>query len=355
MLFLGAAAPPKYALVSQVPWTNAGDYVRPLTNSTAIYAPGAQNVGFQPANDGTTVKLLWVPGKAAFRAGESDTGTNWDYGSLGFASTAFGSETMAFGTGAFAVGQQNESRGIWSFSGGQGSLASNVNSFAFGAQTIALGDGAFALGQHSVAGGRSSFACCADGFALGNFSFVANDANVASGVSSSAFGFTTIALGENSFVAGDSCIATNYANFALGAENTTGADYAFAFGRRINNTTRGSVEIGTNTLKTRFSAAGVTMFGGLNLTVSGRVQATNGYASFSSIATNQIPTTGWTNNEAVNVTVYTTATAVSFTINNGAGTVLYTSPTLTATVPVNLQPGWSVRAASGLTGTVLPF
>jgi hypothetical protein len=80
-----------------------------------------------------------------------------------------------------------------------------------------------------------------------------------------------------------------------------------------------------------------------------------GAASFSTIATNQIPATGWTNNAEINVTVLTTATAVSFTINNRAGTVLYTSPTLTATVPVNLQPGWSVRAASGLTGTVLPF
>jgi len=87
----------------------------------------------------------------------------------------------------------------------------------------------------------------------------------------------------------------------------------------------------------------------------GRMTATNGFGSYSTIATNQIPTTGWTNNEAINVTVYTTATAVSFTINNRAGTVLYTSPTLTATIPVNLQPGWSVRAASGLTGTVLPF
>lgn len=82
---------------------------------------------------------------------------------------------------------------------------------------------------------------------------------------------------------------------------------------------------------------------------------TNGFASYSTISTNQIPTTGWTNNAAINVTVYTTATAVSFTINNRAGTVLYTSPTLTATIPVNLQPGWSIRAASGLTGTVLPF
>jgi hypothetical protein len=92
-----------------------------------------------------------------------------------------------------------------------------------------------------------------------------------------------------------------------------------------------------------------------NSTNLGRTSSTLGFASFSTIATNQIPATGWTNNELINVTVYTTATAVSFTINNRAGTVLYTSPTLTATIPVNLQPGWSVRAASGLTGTVLPF
>jgi hypothetical protein len=92
-----------------------------------------------------------------------------------------------------------------------------------------------------------------------------------------------------------------------------------------------------------------------NLTNMGRHSATLGFASFSTIATNQIPATGWTNNAEINVTVYTTATAVSFTINNRAGAVLYTSPVLTATMPVNLQPGWSVRAASGLTGTAVPF
>lgn len=85
------------------------------------------------------------------------------------------------------------------------------------------------------------------------------------------------------------------------------------------------------------------------------MSSAGGFGSFSTISTNQIPTTGWTNNAEINVTVLTTATAVSFTINNRAGTVIYTSPTLTATVPVNLQPGWSVRAASGLTGTVVPF
>jgi hypothetical protein len=93
----------------------------------------------------------------------------------------------------------------------------------------------------------------------------------------------------------------------------------------------------------------------LKTTNSTVLSSADGFSSFSTIATNQIPTTGWTNNAAVNVTVYTTATAVSFTINNRAGTVLYTSPTLTATIPVNLQPGWSLRAASGLAGTVLPF
>lgn len=83
--------------------------------------------------------------------------------------------------------------------------------------------------------------------------------------------------------------------------------------------------------------------------------ASNSFASYSTLATNQIAASGWTNNAGNNVTVYVTVTAVAFTIKNRAGTVMYTSPTLTTTLPVTLQPGWAINAASGLTGTVLPW
>lgn len=81
---------------------------------------------------------------------------------------------------------------------------------------------------------------------------------------------------------------------------------------------------------------------------------TNGWASYSTQATNELVATGYTNTTGVNMQAMVNATAVSFTVNNRAGTVIYTSPVLTGVVPVGLQPGWSIRGASGLAGTVIP-
>ncbi len=86
------------------------------------------------------------------------------------------------------------------------------------------------------------------------------------------------------------------------------------------------------------------------------VSATNGVCSFSPVAAVSIAATGWTNIWSTNnATVYVTATAVAFTIKDRANATIYTSPTLTTTVPVTLQPGWAVMAASGLAGTALPW
>lgn len=105
-----------------------------------------------------------------------------------------------------------------------------------------------------------------------------------------------------------------------------------------------------------FTALGVNR---VSITSSGvlaeAVKGTNGIASTSVLASIAIPATGLTNSYAVNATALVTATAISFTINNRANTVIYTSPTLTATMSVPLQPGWSIQAASGLSGTMLPW
>jgi hypothetical protein len=82
---------------------------------------------------------------------------------------------------------------------------------------------------------------------------------------------------------------------------------------------------------------------------------TNGLASYSILATNAVTPTGVTNTASINRQVRVTATAVSYTINDRSGAVLDTTPVLTATLIWTLQPGWSIRAASGLVGTMLPF
>lgn len=112
------------------------------------------------------------------------------------------------------------------------------------------------------------------------------------------------------------------------------------------------------------NAAGIDLVGGdgtynatNNFSVPGNGFYTNGLASYSTATTNAVAASGYTNNTApaINQTAYVTATAVSFTIKDRTQTTLYTSPTLTTTISIQLQPGWSVTAASGLTGTVLPW
>jgi hypothetical protein len=356
VLLFGAAAPPKYALVSQVPWTNTGGIVRPLTNNNVIYSPGTENVGPQPVNDGSTVKLLWVPGKGAFRAGSVPGGsTNWDYNSMGYESAAFGLDTYAPGDLSFSIGNSTFSLAAQSFSGGSSSIASNVNSFTFGSSTRSVGAGSTSFGQNSIASGSVSFCCGADGIASGTFSFVANDANVASGASSSAFGFGSTVRGENAFTAGENNNADGFDNINLGANNRTTNAFAHAFGNGVTNLTPNSLVLGSNGTTMRILGKLTSLIDSMNLGVSGNIWGTNGVASYSTLATNAIGTTGYTNNQVINQTAYVTATAVAFTIKDRAQATLYVSPVLTATLPVNLQPGWSITAASGLVGTVLPF
>lgn len=91
-----------------------------------------------------------------------------------------------------------------------------------------------------------------------------------------------------------------------------------------------------------------------NSTTEGTNWSRNGFASLATDTAITIAATGWTNILNKDATVYVSATAVSWIIKNRANATIYTSPTLTATVSVHLQTGWSVSAASGLAGTALP-
>jgi hypothetical protein len=82
---------------------------------------------------------------------------------------------------------------------------------------------------------------------------------------------------------------------------------------------------------------------------------TNGFASYSTLATNAVGGSGYTNNQVINQVVYLNGTAVAVTQKNRSGTTIVPATTFTGTMTVLLQPGWAVTAASGLTGTAVPF
>lgn len=115
------------------------------------------------------------------------------------------------------------------------------------------------------------------------------------------------------------------------------------------------IQNGTNVPSTVFNSftVSVTNHSCRMFRVTRKSGGTDGIISYATDATYALNTTGCTNTLGKNATAYVTATAVAFTVKDSAGTTLYTSPTLTATVCVHLQPLWSVNSASGLSGTVV--
>ena len=135
-------------------------------------------VGATPVS-GAGTRLMWIPEKGAFRAGTVST-TQWDDGSVGDNSVAFGLNTIAsgdraaaFGSGATASGNDSfatsgcTASGATSVAIGISSTASIIRSIAIGRDTVAAAEHSIALGLESTTNRRSQLA-----FASGEFSSV---------------------------------------------------------------------------------------------------------------------------------------------------------------------------------------
>lgn len=83
---------------------------------------------------------------------------------------------------------------------------------------------------------------------------------------------------------------------------------------------------------------------------------TNGIATYSATATNNIAATGITNTSTFNRHAMLTVTASAFAIKNYEGTIIYNSAAaLTTILSIPLQPGGAITGASGLSGTLLSY
>ncbi len=101
-------------------------------------------------------RLMWVPAKAAFRAGGVDS-DQWDDVDIGLYSIALGQNSKASGSNSFAVGPATAS-GTFSVAMGNTAVSGGASSFAFGQSAIAIGDYSYALGGWTSASGESSIA-----------------------------------------------------------------------------------------------------------------------------------------------------------------------------------------------------
>ncbi|MEJ2217599.1 MAG: tail fiber domain-containing protein [Gemmatimonadota bacterium] len=112
---------------------------------------------------GVGVRLMWYPGKGAFRAGRvtnnyGGTGTEWDDANIGDLSVAMGDRVMASGNTSIALGLAAQATGQYAVALGYAPIASGYGTTAMGSGAVASGIDASALGAAATASGDYSLA-----------------------------------------------------------------------------------------------------------------------------------------------------------------------------------------------------
>ena len=222
ILVVGAATTAHAQSDSTFVVNSGGSNLLRLNTDAGFVVRGAENAGDIPAS-GEGVRLMWYPGRWAFRAGRvggagnSFGATYWDLSNIGFGSAAFGDQTRATGNNSFAANLTTLASGNESVAFGNGGRATGERSFAFNGTAsavgaVAIGSGAqatnndaLAMGSSSIAGGLNSIVL-GPSIANGNFA-------IAIGLQNSASGQFSVAIGKNartanrqgSVVLGDGC------------------------------------------------------------------------------------------------------------------------------------------------------
>ncbi len=213
---------------------------------------GIPTIGALPVT-GSATRLMWWPGAAAFRVGHV-TGDQWDAGNIGWASAAFGTNTIASGDYSTATGYD-------ATAGGNYSVAVGRNTTASGGASTAMGQSTTASGAHSTAMGYATAA-------IGDYS-TAMGSHTAAGEYSTAMGSHTEASGDYSTVMGVRTRAGAYASVALGRYNV-GSAYA----PHTWVPTEPVLEVGNGTADADRSNA-LTLLGNGDLTIAGRFSTGN--------------------------------------------------------------------------------
>jgi hypothetical protein len=107
---------------------------------------------------GSGTRLMWIPAKAALRAGYVSA-SQWNDINTGTFSVAFGYDTRSAGNYSSSFGYNSSADGTYSFSAGYNSTASgNFGSFAVGNSAISSGSSSASMGWETKAIGDNSVA-----------------------------------------------------------------------------------------------------------------------------------------------------------------------------------------------------
>ncbi len=138
-----------------------------IDDDGGFVASGALGQGDIPTQ-GSGTRLMWYPGKAAFRAGLVEA-SQWDDVRVGSTSFATGSGTIASGVASTALGAFSTASGAVSTATGSGTIAAGAYSVAMGRFTRAFANEMVAIGRFNAPTGvTGSTAPDRPAFVVGN-------------------------------------------------------------------------------------------------------------------------------------------------------------------------------------------
>jgi hypothetical protein len=148
---------------------------------------GIVGQGTIPVSGGGT-RMMWYPGKAAFRAGKVG-GAHWDAANVGVSSVAMGHDVTARGENSVALGMYAEATGYSAVALGRTTKATETSAFAAGYRSEATSQFAVAIGQHALASGINAVALGLNARAGGDAATALGSGTIASGYRSTAMGY----------------------------------------------------------------------------------------------------------------------------------------------------------------------
>ena len=247
------------------------------STTKGLLITGTYNGGATVPDLGSGVRLMFYPGKGAFRAGYVN-GTQWNNANVGFLSTAMGLNTTASGDISTAMGQNTTANGGYSTAMGFGTTASGLYSTAMGYGTNASGSYSTAMGVGTTASGTYSTAMGYYTTASGSSSIAMGSLTTASGTYSTAMGSLTNAGGNYSTAMGANTTASGFASTAMGYGTTASGNYSTAMGVNTTASADYSTAMGLNTTASGFASTAM----GMNTTASGTTSTAMGQSTIAS-------------------------------------------------------------------------
>ncbi len=140
-------------------WIQTGALGTEILNTNTVglwsttFSPVTTDPGIiNPPTSGPGTRLMWIPLKSAFRAGNVMS-NRWDAENIGLYTFASGRATLASGKSSTAMGDSTMASGLYSFAAGLSDTAFGDISNAMGECTSATGYTSISMGQSSVASG----------------------------------------------------------------------------------------------------------------------------------------------------------------------------------------------------------